>query len=170
MGAGIGFAGPDVETRALEAWQWALGDFGWDASQLSDLRVAKGSKHLRVFAEQEVQGWPVLGSKVQAKFHDASLVFVSSDWWPELEVVAMSNGISQETIIDALFEEMAVNGSSGNTGTTFVTDFEWEDLGMAWLPVNHVAEGDEGWYAHPVWREGSLREGGGLACPLFDLG
>ena len=121
--------------KSVEAWQWALGDFGWDASQWSELRIAKGSKHLRVFAEQEIQGWPVLGSKVQAKFHDASLVFVSSDWWPELDVVAMSNGISQETIIDALFEEMAVNGSSGNAGTTFVTDFGWEDLGMAWLPV-----------------------------------
>ena len=46
---------------------------------------------------------------------------------------------------------MAV-GKEENTGTTYLSDFGHEDLGMAWLPVQAAQEGQAVWNAHPIWQ------------------
>ena len=57
----------------LGAWRfWLSGD------ALGEVRVARGSKHDRVFATQELDGLPVLGAKLQAKFRGDRLVMVGS--------------------------------------------------------------------------------------------
>ena len=151
-GAGQAFDSPDTESRALDAWTWALEGFGWEPAVVGDIHVARGAKHERAFASQVLEGWPVLGSKFQAKFHENRLVLVSSDWWPALEPVASNDGLSEEMVVAQLESDMAVNPSVGNVGTTYVTDFGWEDLGMAWLPVQESGEGASTWNAHPVWQ------------------
>jgi hypothetical protein len=151
-GAGQAFDSPDTESRALEAWTWALEGFGWNSDVVGDIHVARGAKHERAFASQVLEGWPVLGSKFQAKFHENRLVLVSSDWWPVLVPVASNSELSEDAVVAQLESDMAVDPSVGNVGTTYVTDFGWEDLGMAWLPVQEGGEGTSNWSAHPVWQ------------------
>jgi len=151
-GAGEPLPGLDIEARAMEAWAWSLDAFGWAPAVVGDIHVARGSKHQRAFASQFLEGLPVLGSKFQAKFHDDRLVLVSSDWWPELVPVEAGAGVTTGGVLAQLESDMAVGGSEGNVGTTYVTDFGWQDLGMAWIPVEEAGEAGSSWLAHPVWQ------------------
>lgn len=144
-GQGVTFDGSSVEERALQAWSWALGDFGWEDAQLGPLQVAKGPKHQRVFAQQMLEGLPVLGSKFQAKFHGDKLVLVSNDGWLGLEMQEAL--VNEEEVMASLVQDMA--SSANNAGTTYITDFEVNDLGMAWLPV---LTSTSNWHANPVWQ------------------
>ena len=149
-GAGVAFAEPSPEEKALAAWEWALAEFGFNSNDLGDLHVARGAKHERVFASQMLEGLPVLGSKLQAKFHGDALVLVSSDWWTGL--APLEAGVSEASVLAALQSDMAVNAATGNMGTTYITDYAVEDLGMAWLPVPALGEGTQAWNAHPIWQ------------------
>lgn len=151
-GAGVSFEANAPLERATAAWGWALGNFGWTPDVLGEMHVARGAKHERVFAQQQLQGLPVLGAKFQAKFHGASLVLVSSDWWPSLTPALVGDGVSQESVLAQLELDMATGAAPGNVGTTYVSDFEAHDLGMAWLPVLQESEDGAGWFAHPVWQ------------------
>ena len=150
-GPGVVLPGDSPESRALAAWEWALGGFGFSGDALGEVRVARGSKHDRVFATQELDGLPVLGAKLQAKFRGDRLVMVGSDWWPHLQPVAADPALTQDAVLQALQADMAV-GQGENTGTTYLSDFGHEDLGMAWLPVQAAQEGQTVWNAHPVWQ------------------
>lgn len=151
-GPGQPFSQPDMESRALAAWSWSLSTLGWSPEALGEMSVARGAKHQRVFAQQVLAGLPVLTSKFQAKFHDESLVLVSSDWWPSLIPVPQGEGVSQAEVLASMEADMATGGAVGNTGTGYITDFDWQDLGMAWLPVLAQGEGEAEWHAHPVWQ------------------
>ena len=128
-----------------------MGSFGFLGDDLGEVRVARGSKHDRVFATQELAGLPVLGAKLQAKFRGDRLVMVGSDWWPNLQPVQADPALTQASVLQALQADMAV-GEAGNVGTTYLSDFGHEDLGMAWLPVRAAEEGQAVWNAHPVWQ------------------
>ena len=144
FGHGVTFNDASPEAKALSAWQWALGSFGWEAGQTGDLHVAKGSKHTRVFAQQTVQGKLVLGTKLQAKFHGANLVMVGSTWFPAANL-AEGNEWSQSQVEAFLFAEMA--SQEGQFGTQFVSDFEIQNWQAAWLPAQ--AQGSV--ELHPAW-------------------
>ena len=59
-GPGVVLSGDSPESRALAAWDWALAVLAfW--RRLGEVRVARGNKHDRVFANQELDGLPVLG-------------------------------------------------------------------------------------------------------------
>ncbi|HCC64506.1 MAG TPA: hypothetical protein DEP62_04765, partial [Flavobacteriales bacterium] len=150
-GPGVVLPGDSPESRALAAWEWTLGGFGFSGDALGEVRVARGSKHDRVFATQELDGLPVLGAKLQAKFRGDRLVMVGSDWWPHLQPVAADPALTQDAVLQALQADMAV-GQVENTGTTYLSDFGHEDLGMAWLPVQAAQEGQTMWSAHPIWQ------------------
>ena len=64
-GAGVSIEG---EGRAVEAWSWALGAFGWSPGLIGDVTWVEGNKHDRAFSSQAFNGLPVLGSMFQAKF------------------------------------------------------------------------------------------------------
>ena len=146
-GAGVSIEG---EGRAVEAWSWALGAFGWSPGLIGDVTWVEGNKHDRAFSSQALNGLPVLGSMFQAKFRGDRLVLVSSDWWPDLVTVDANHTTAE---MQALLEaDMAVGEASGNQGTTYLTDFGAEDLGMAWLPVKTEVEGQVIWEAHPTWQ------------------
>ena len=148
-GAGVPMEGQG-EDRAMSAWSWALGSFGWNAETVGDVTLVEGSKHHRAFAQQVVNGLPVLGSMFQAKFRGNRLVLVASDWWPELVPVVANH--SEAEMLALLEGDMAVGGQVGNQGTTYVTGFGAEDLGMAWFPVRTEVDGQTMWEAHPVWQ------------------
>ena len=148
-GPGVVFEDASPEVCALQAWDWALSTFHWDASQMGPLHVAKGQKHLRVFGTQTFEGLPVLGSKFQAKFKDHKLVMVGSDYWPELQ--AVEDLVAHAEVESMLEATMAVNPVAGQTGTNYITEFDVHDLGMAWLPIKRQQEGRVEWLAHPVW-------------------
>lgn len=150
-GPGVLLPGDSPESRAVAAWDWALGTFGFLGSDLGDVRVARGSKHDRVFATQHLAGLPVLGAKLQAKFRDDRLVMVGSDWWPNLQPVPSDPALTQASVLEVLHADMAA-GQGENVGTTYLSDFGHEDLGMAWLPVQASQEGQSVWNAHPVWQ------------------
>ncbi|MGB2228597.1 MAG: hypothetical protein ACPHZB_03645, partial [Flavobacteriales bacterium] len=150
-GPGVVLSGDSPESRALAAWDWALGSFGFVGDDLGEVRVARGSKHDRVFATQELDGLPVLGAKLQAKFRGDRLVMVGSDWWPNLQPVQADPALTQASVLESLQADMAV-GEGENVGTTYLSDFGHEDLGMAWLPVRDSEEGQAVWNAHPVWQ------------------
>ena len=85
-----------------------LGSFGFLGDDLGEVRVARGSKHDRVFATQELDGLPVLGAKLQAKFRGDRLVMVGSDWWPNLQPVQADPALTQASVLQALQADMAV--------------------------------------------------------------
>ena len=146
-GAGVSIEG---EGRAVEAWSWALGAFGWSPGLIGDVIWVEGNKHDRAFSRQALNGQPVLGSMFQAKFRGDRLVLVSSDWWPDLVTVDANHTAAE---MQALLEaDMAVGEASGNQGTTYLTDFGAEDLGMAWLPVKTEVDGQVIWEAHSTWQ------------------
>ena len=101
-GPGLVLPGDSPESRALAAWDWALGSFGFLGDDLGEVRVARGSKHDRVFATQELDGLPVLGAKLQAKFRGDRLVMVGSDWWPNLQPVQADPALTQASVLQAL--------------------------------------------------------------------
>ena len=146
------FGQADATERALSAWEWALADFGWNPDFVGEVHLARGAKHTRVFANQEWQGLPVLGSKFQAKFHEHNLVFVSSDWWPALIAISSSPEVTEASVMAQLQQDMAVNAAFGNVGTQYVSEFGFESLGMAWLPVKMQHEGEWVWEARPIWQ------------------
>ena len=150
-GPGQVLAGDSPQSKALAAWDWALGSFGFNSDDLGDVRTARGSKHDRVFATQQLEGLPVLGAKLQAKFRSDRLVMVGSDWWSNLQPVPSDPALTQATVLQVLQADMAV-GEGENVGTTYLSDFNHEDLGMAWLPVQASQEGQAMWNAHPVWQ------------------
>ena len=151
-GAGISIEAATPEERAIQAWEWGLSNFGWDPSQIGETTVAKGSKHERVFAKQLLDGLPVIGSKLQAKFSGEKLVMVGSDWWPNLTAVSWGDGVSQSAILAEIEADMGVGSESNNSGTTGIAEFDWVDLGMAWYPVAEFSEDGVQWNAHPVWQ------------------
>ena len=121
----------------------------------------------RNFRESQawIDGLPVLGSMFQAKFRGDRLVLVSSDWWPGLVPLDANH---TKTEMQALLEaDMSVGGAIGNQGTTYLTDFGAEDLGMAWLPVKTEVEGKVIWEAHPTWQ---VEVTGRAASSIPDLG
>ena len=146
--------GPGVlmegEGRAMTAWSWALGSFGWNADMIGDVNWVEGSKHDRAFARQMIDGLPVLGSMFQAKFRGDRLVLVASDWWPSLIQVGANH--SAMDVLALLEADMSAGAADGNQGTTYLTDFGTEDLGMAWLPVKTELDGQVIWEAHPAWQ------------------
>ena len=110
----------------------------------------EGNKHDRAFSRQALNGLPVLGSMFQAKFRGDRLVLVASDWWPGL-VPLDANHTTTE--MQALLEaDMAAGAIDGNQGTTYLTDFGVEDLGMAWLPVKTEVDGQTIWEGHLTWQ------------------
>lgn len=145
-GKGIPFGDNDIEDRALQAWAWALGDYGWSQDELGDIHVAKGSKHQRVFASQLLEGLPVLGSKLQAKFNGDKLVLVSSDFWPDLTPQEIN--VSLDEVLETMAMDMST--SEMNVGTMYISDYNAEDLGLAWLPTQTSDQEDFAWNAHPV--------------------
>ena len=148
-GPGQSMPGQNVQEKAIEAWGWALGPFGWDPTCLGELRQARSSKHHRVFCEQLLDGQPVLGSKLVAKFTNDELVSVSCDWWPDLVPQEWGAGLDMADVLEFLEADMAAVG--GNSGTDYITDFAYDDLGMAWLPV-YSEDVDGFWEAHPTWQ------------------
>ena len=148
-GSGISFEGTG-EARALDAWTWALESFAWDASDIGPVSLVHGAKHDRAFARQLFQEKTVLGSMFQAKFHEDKLVLVASNWWPELTPVASS--YSCEEVLASVQLDMAQGAAPSNVGTIYITEFDYEDLGMAWLPVQSNLESEGEWFAHPIWQ------------------
>ena len=66
-GPGLVLPGDSPESRALAAWDWALGSFGFLGDDLGEVRVARGSKHDRVFATQELDGPSRLGGQASGQ-------------------------------------------------------------------------------------------------------
>lgn len=147
-GAGVAFQEDDFSQRALQAWAWALEGHGWSDDLVGEVHVAKGGKHQRAFATQILAGLPVLGSKLQAKFHGNKLVLVSSDLWTNLE--PQEPTVSHEQVLAAL--QLDMEASEENIGTTYLSDYAVEDLGMGWLPVNVSNDEAPVWHAHPTWQ------------------
>lgn len=71
-GPGVTMATGTTTEQAAEAWEWAFQSYGWNEAQLGPIHVAKGPKHVRAFAHQMLEGKPVLGTKLQAKFRGSS--------------------------------------------------------------------------------------------------
>ena len=148
-GAGIELDG-DGEDKAMAAWAWALDAFHWSQDVVDGVTWVEGPKHDRAFARQMLDGRPVLGSMFQAKFHGDRLVLVSSDWWPSL--LPLEANHSPDEVSHLLALDMATGGQNDHQGTTYLTNFGAQDLGMAWLPVANNVEGAVHWEAHPVWQ------------------
>jgi len=134
-GPGVVVEGSSDEARAQEAWAILLGPFGLSSDDVTDVRVAKGSKHVRVLGQQQLEGLPVLGSKLQAKFHEDQLVMLASDVWPGL-TAELTDELDADELAFMLEQEMSADLEI-NWGTTHVTDFALQDLGYAWLPQSN---------------------------------
>ena len=146
VGAGVSIEG--------EGAQWRHGPGHWRfrvESRVDWGRDLGGGEQTRSRLFKSSAQWPArVGIHVSSKFRGDRLVLVSSDWWPDLVTVDANHTTAE---MQALLEaDMAVGEASGNQGTTYLTDFGAEDLGMAWLPVKTEVEGQVIWEAHPTWQ------------------
>ncbi|MGA1374605.1 MAG: hypothetical protein ACO3YQ_07355, partial [Flavobacteriales bacterium] len=87
FGPGLVYAGADALART-EAWAAAvLPDFGIPSAQA--WRVAPGAgRHVRVLADQTVDGIPVIGSLLLAKWDGDRLVAWGLDWYRDAALPA----------------------------------------------------------------------------------